>query len=75
VDVPAGVASRLSFTFDALGERRFGQVYLIGSTSRTWQLDFATPLDRRTVDEPVFEAIVRSLRPLGLSAEGTTEIG
>lgn len=63
VDVPAGVASRLSFTFEALGEPRFGQVYLIGATSRTWQLDFVTPLDRREADEPVFEAVARSLDP------------
>lgn len=65
-EVPAGVASRLSFVFDALGERRFGQVYLIGSSTRTWQLDFSTPLDRRAGDEPVFDAIARSLRPLSL---------
>jgi hypothetical protein len=37
-------------------------VYLIGSTSRSWQLDFVTALGRRAEDEPVFEAIARSLQ-------------
>jgi hypothetical protein len=60
LDLPAGPASRVSFTWDAGDYEVFGQTYIVYGADRAAQAYFETRVDLRDVYEPRFEDIMQS---------------